>query len=271
MTEHEAEVLRARTFFKAALPLVEEVLETSPAKKNKIAKWNAAVQFRIKNEDPAAFMQFQNGECKVVQGVHEKPVITFTFKDPKTFNGFMTGAMVLPSISGLLHVGILIQVLMLLLSLKMIMPTAAVKTLEQKKLKVQMLLLFISRALQEMAAGGDEYVHRLTKAQRKKIIEWTVNQQDDMPAAFIQIDMGVIKAGRGRSKRRPYLAMDFKDIDSAVAVLTGAVGAVDAQIQGLVVPRGTAEFGMKVGSLMKRVENFLMPKEGAKDEPVAEE
>ncbi|MFC1474688.1 SCP2 sterol-binding domain-containing protein [bacterium] len=271
MTEHEVEVLRAKTFLKAAVPLLEEVVAADPAKQKMIAKWNAVVQFKVQNEEPAGYIQFQNGECKVIQGVHEKPTITLGFKNLKHFNDTMAGNKApMPKISGIWHLILLLKVQGLLDSLQMLKPDYVVKTEEMKKLKVQMLLLMVTRALQQMSKGGDEYVKRLTKAQRKKVIEWTVAQQDDMPAAFMQIDMGKIKAGKGRSKRRPYLAMDFKDIDSAMKVLTGEVGAVEAQMQGLVVPRGTAEFGMKVGSLMKRVENFLMPKEGAADEPVAD-
>jgi len=59
------------------------------------------------------------------------------------------------------------------------------------------------------------------------------------------------------------MAMDFKDIDAAMAVLTNKVGPIEAQATGLVTFRGTPEFGIKAGSMMTRVNNFLMPEDGA--------
>jgi len=245
---------------KAALPLVEEVVAADPAKQKMIENWNFAFQFKVQNEEPAAYLLFEGGSVTVKQGVHEKPAITLTFKNLKHLNDTLAGNKApMPKVSGIWHLILLLKCQGLLNSLQMLTPEYKVEGEQQKILKVKMLLLMVTRALEEMAAGGDEYVHRLTKTQRKKLVEWTVAQQEDMPAAYIKIDQGKIKAFEGRTKRRPYLAMDFKDIDSAVKVLTGEVGAVDAQKEGLVVPRGTAEFGIKVGSLMKRVENFLMP------------
>jgi hypothetical protein len=53
--------------------------------------------------------------------------------------------------------------------------------------------------------------------------------------------------------------MDFTDLDGALKVLTSEVGALDATRQQLVSFRGTAEYGIKVGNLMTRVGNTLMP------------
>lgn len=248
---------------KAAIPLIEEVVAADPKKQKMIAKWNCAVQFKIQNEEPAAHLLFENGTVKVVQSLHPNPTITLGFKNLKHFNDTMAGNKApMPKVSGLHHLILLLKVQGLLNALQMLKPEYKVEGDEMKKLKIMMLLLMVTRALEEMAAGGDEYVNKLTKAQKKKILQWTIDQKEDLPAAYIVIDMGTITAKRGIAKRRPYLAMDFRDIDSALQVLTGAAGPVEAQGTGMITPRGTAEFGMKAGSLMKRVENFLMPAEG---------
>ena len=64
MTEQEIEIMRSKTFLKAALPLLEEVVLASPDMQKMIAKWNCAVQFQIKNEEPAAHLLFEGGTLK---------------------------------------------------------------------------------------------------------------------------------------------------------------------------------------------------------------
>ncbi len=260
MTEHEEEILRAKTFLKAAVPLVEEAVEADPAKKNMIAGWNCAVQLSVLNEEPAAYMEFKDGSVKVIQGRHANPTIELCFKKLKHMNDTFAGNKApMPKVKGIWHLILLLKVQGLLNSLQMLMPEYQCKSEEEKVLKVKMLLLMVTRAMEEMVKGGDEYMIRMIKAQRKKIVEWTVAQRDDMPAVYIRITPGKVKAFEGRSKRRPYLAMDFRDVDSALAMLTSQVNPLEAQKSGMVVPRGTAEFGVKAGSLMLRVGNFLMP------------
>jgi len=257
MAERETELLRAKTFLKAALPLLEDVVAANPDLQKMISKWNCAVQFQVKNEEPAAHLLFEGGALKVVQGKHPKPAIAFTFKKLEDMNSFFTGKNVLFGIKGLTHILLLMKVVKILMKLKMLMPTYKCKNEAEKVLKVQLLLYMVSQALQEMSNGNDEYIVRLTQTARKKIIEWTV--KPDGPAAWIRMDEGKIKAFKGRCDRRPYVAMDFTDIDGALKVLTSEVGALDATRQQLVSFRGTAEYGIKVGNLMTRVSNLLMP------------
>jgi hypothetical protein len=257
MTEQEIEIMRSKTFLKAALPLLEEVVADDPALLKMVAKWNCAVQFQIKNEEPAAHLLFEGGTLKVVQGKHPKPTISFTFKNPVTMNAFFTGKNVLFGISGLTHLLLLMKVVKILMKLKMLMPTYTCKSEAEKVLKVKLLMYMVAFALEEMSNCNDEYIVRMTQTARKKIIEWMV--KPDGPAVWVRIDEGKIKATKGRTDRRPYVAMDFTDVNGAMKVLTSEVGALDATRQQLVSFRGTAEYGIKVGNLMTRVGNILMP------------
>jgi hypothetical protein len=257
MTEQEIELMRSKTFLKAALPLLEEVVAADPALQKMTAKWNCAVQFQIKNEEPAAHLMFEGGTAKVISGKHAKPAIAFTFKNPQTMNAFFTGKNVLFGISGLIHILLLMKVVKILMKLKMLMPTYQCKSEEEKALKVKLLMYMVAFALEEMSNCNDEYIVRMTQTARKKIIEWTV--KPDGPAVWVRMDEGKIKATKGRTERRPYVAMDFTDLNGALKVLTSEVGALDATRQQLVSFRGTAEYGMKVGNLMTRVSNVLMP------------
>ncbi len=257
MAEHEIELLRAKTFLKAALPLLEDVVAANSDLRKMIAKWNCAILFQVKNEEPAAHLLFEGGSLKVIQGKHAKPAIAFTFKKLEDMNAFFTGKNVLFGIKGLTHILLLMKVVKILMKLKMLMPTYKCKTEAEKVLKVQLLFYMVSQALQEMSEGKDEYVVRMTATARKKIVEWTV--KPDGPAAWVRLDEGKIKAYKGRCERRPYVAMDFNNIEGALKVLTSEVGALDATRQQLVSFRGTAEYGIKVGNLMTRVNNLLMP------------
>ncbi len=257
LTPEEIEILRATTFLKAALPLLEEVAESDEEVKKMIAPWNFAVQLQVKTGSPAAYVLFENGTLKVEQGKHANPLITMTFKEVKLMNDFFAGKMVLPSIKGLNHPVILIKFLLkLFMKLKMLMPEYKCKNEAEKELKVRMLIYMVSFALQEMSRGGDEYVYRMTKTAHKKIVEFLVLPEG--PAAYIKINEGVIKGIKGRTNRRPYCSMDFKDLESALMVLTNQVGPLDANKQGLVTSRGTPEYSIKIGGLMQRVNNFLM-------------
>jgi hypothetical protein len=252
------EVKRAKAFLAAALPLAADIVEGLPGVKKAVAKWNCAIQFKVAADPVAAYVQFEGGAAKVVQGAHEKPIITLTFKTSKAMNDFFTGKMVLPKISGMSHIIILMTFLMkIMMKMKMLMPSYKCKSEGEKVLKVQMLLSLVAFAMQEMTVMGDDYIGRLTKTARKKIVEWTVIP--DGPAAWIRIDEGKITANKGRTDRRPYVAMDFVDINAALKVLTSEVGALEASKLQLVKFRGTAEYGIKVGNLMTRVNNFLMP------------
>ncbi|HOX29299.1 MAG TPA: hypothetical protein PLQ76_09120 [bacterium] len=257
MTEREEDILRASTFLKAALPLLEEVVEADAGLKKMVAKWNCSVQFQAKKEEPAAYLKFEGGSLKVLPGKCEKPTIAFTFKNLKDMNAFFTGKNVLFGISGLIHVLLLMKVVKILLKLKMLMPAYVCKNDDEKALKVKLLMYMVAFALQEMSHGGDEYILRLTQTARKKIVEWTV--KPDGPAVWVKMDEGKIVATKGRTDRRPYVAMDFVSIDAALKLLTSEVGAIDAARQQLVSFRGTSEYGIKVGNLMTRVSNFLMP------------
>lgn len=258
MGEREDEILRAKTFCKAALPLLEEVVASDSAKQASIKGWNCAVQLKVQGEEPAVHILFENGTATVKQGLHEKPVLSLIFKNLKQFNDTMAGKKAsLPKVAGMQHLIILLKVNNLLNSLKMLKPDYVCKNDAEKVLKVRLLLYMVAFALQEMSKGEDEYILKLTKSARKKIVEWTVAQQE--PAVYVKIDEGRIKAFKGRTERRPYVGMDFADIEGALKVLTSEVSALDATRQQLVSFRGTAEYGMKVGNLMTRVGNFLMP------------
>ncbi len=127
------EFLRARLFLRAALPCVKVMLEDDPATAKRFKHVSAVVQFVARNQPRAvgAFLWFENGDVRVEQGFWDadglgrEPDITFTFGSLEKLCDFFAGKTVLPSIRGYNHPALLAKVVQLLLSLKLMLPSAS--------------------------------------------------------------------------------------------------------------------------------------------------
>ncbi|MFO7666116.1 MAG: hypothetical protein R6V76_05825, partial [Desulfobacterales bacterium] len=125
----EKEILAARIFLRAVLPVIKVVLEDDPVMKKKFKDVRAKVQFsagRDKNQT-GAYLVFDKGQFRVEQGTCDDPDIIFVFKNIAGMNAFFAGKPVLPGIKGILKVGLLLKVFSLLMSLKILMPNARPK------------------------------------------------------------------------------------------------------------------------------------------------
>ena len=116
--------LKSRLFLRVALPLVKVVREEDPRMRRLTRNMNAVVQFVVRGTDTGAHLVFADNGLEVVQGVHEKSTVCFTFKDLKSLNDFFAGKLALPSIKGIMRLDVILRTLPLLLSLKMLMPAA---------------------------------------------------------------------------------------------------------------------------------------------------
>ena len=251
------DILKAKVYLYCALPLLEEVAKDSPKISSMIKKWNCVVQIDVKDKDLASYLQFFGGTLKVLKGKHEKPIITITFKDAKSLNDTFSGAkMSIPKIKGIWHIILLIKTMKLLNSLKILLPELEVKDYEEKKLKVKMLLYMVAFAMDEMSEE-DDYIRKLISGSQDKIIQFNIG---DGPSAYIRIDEQIIEANKGEYDERPYLLLDFKNIDSAYDIFTSKVSALDAIGKQLVLIKGSPEYALRISNLMKRVGEFMKEK-----------
>jgi len=248
--------MKSRVYLRAALPLLEVVTQDVEKFKNTIAKWDCIVQFEVLgDEEAAAHLVIKDGKLTCVQGRHAKPTVGLGFKDLAQMNKVFGGGLAMMKIKGMFHVILLAKVIGLLNALKMLMPAYEAKTKEEKLLKVKMLLYMVTVGIQEMCNGGDEFICRLVRGNKDKIIQWHIPEG---PEAYIELADKNIWAFKGKYEKRPYLLMKFRDLDAAYDVLTSKIDAVQATATQAMMLRGPSEYGMRIGNLMKRVDNFMM-------------
>jgi hypothetical protein len=268
----DRQLLRARLFLRAALPVAKVVLEDDPRMKKRFEKVRARVQFVAKGapEPLGAYLVFgepaaapdeaaaaaPTAAFRVEQGFCERPDITFTFGSVEKLNNFFAGKTVLPGIKGLHRLGLLIKVFGLLLSLKLMMPTAQPKDPAKRRLKVKMTIYMITTALSQYNNGGDPEMKTWTSKQPERVYQMLVEPEEI--GAYLRVRGGLTKAGRGvYARRRPFVLMQFHGVDGALAVMNKEVGFIDGVAKGLVRIEGSPEYAANLNDFMMRVQALL--------------
>ena len=258
------EFLRTRLFLRAALPCVKVMLEDDPATKKRFKNVNAVVQFVAKNQPRAvgAYLWFADGTVRVEQGFWDadglgrEPDITFTFGSLGKLCDFFAGKTVLPSIRGYNHPALLAKVLQLLLSLKLMLPSAQPTDPAKRRLKLKLTLYMITTALSQYNKGGDPEMRRWTAKQPDRIYQFSVEPEGI--AAYLRVRGGQTKAGRGvYQRRRPFVHMRFNGVDGALAVMNKDVEFVEGVGKGMVRIDGSPEYAANLNDYMMRVQALL--------------
>ena len=255
----EKELLTARIFLRAALPVIKVMLQDDPKAGAKFQGVNAIIQFVAKDAAGpiGAYLKFTDGAFEVVHEIAENPDITFSFPSVARMNAMFAGKPALPSLGPLLSAlaskpGLLIKVFGVLLGLKILMPNAKPKTPEQAQLKVKMTLYMVSTALSQLNKAGEPDMAKWTSKQPERIYQWSV---EGAPiACYLRVKAGKTQAGRGvYTRRKPFVHMKFSSVDNALPVLANEVDTVEAIAKGLVVSDGSPEYGGKLGDFMQRI------------------
>ena len=258
------EFLRARLFLRAALPCVKVMLDDDPGMAKRFKNVNAVVQFVAKNQPRAvgAFLWFENGDVRVEQGFWDadglgrEPDITFTFGSLEKLCDFFAGKTVLPSIRGYNHPALLAKVVQLLLSLKLMLPSANPTDPAKRRLKVKLTVYMITTALSQYNKGGDPDMQRWTAKQPDRIYQFSVEPEGI--AAYLRVRGGQTKAGRGvYQRRRPFVHMRFNGVDGALAVMGKEVEFVEGVGKGMVRIDGSPEYAANLNDYMMRVQGLL--------------
>lgn len=258
------EFLRARLFLRAALPCVKVVLEDDPATAKRFKNVDAVVQFVARNQPRAvgAYLWFENGDVRVEQGFWDadglgrEPDITFTFGSLGKLCDFFAGKTVLPSIRGYNHPALLAKVVRLLLSLKLMLPSAQPTDPARRRLKVKLTVYMITTALSQYNKGGDPDMQRWTARQSDRIYQFSIEPEGI--AAYLRVRGGQTKAGRGvYRRRRPFVHMRFHGVDGALAVMGKEVEFVEGVGKDMVRIDGSPEYAANLNDYMMRVQALL--------------
>lgn len=269
------ERMAARLFTRAVFPVMKVVLEDDEQMKKRFAGVDATVQFTARDaEEPvSAYLVFNHGDFKVVQGEAENPDVTFWFPNIRLMNQLLRGKAALPVILGLLKKddlkrpfrapveaakrAILVgKVFSLLLSLKLLMPAARPKDPAKQHLKVKLTFYMITTALSQYNKGGDPEMEKWVSKQPDRVYQISV--EPGGVAAYLRVKAGKSKAGRGYyTRRRPFVHMQFKGVDGALKVTLKDVEFVEAVGKGYVRIEGSPEYAANLNDFMQRIQGLL--------------
>lgn len=253
------ERVSARLFFNAVFPVMKVILSDDEKMKKKFENVCANVQISAKDDDEliGAYLVFDKGTFKVVNGICQSPDITLAFKSLKDMNDMFRGGNSLPSIKGISKLGLLIKVLSLLMAIKLIMPDSKTPTEEKQKLKVKMTLYMITTAVSQYNKAGVEAMAEWTQKQPDRIYQFSVKDADI--AAYIRIKAGKSKAGRGVYQRRsPFVHFAFNSVEGALQVLGNKVEFVEGVEKGYVNVIGSPEYSAKLNDFMSTIQSMLV-------------
>lgn len=253
----EREILAARLFLRAVLPVIKVVLTDDPKMRKKFEGVNARVQFVADHDGTpvGSALVFDAEGFRVAHDISTASDITFSFKTVAKMNAFFAGKPVIPKIRGWMKTGLLLKVFGLLMSLKILMPDADPKDPAKRRLKVKMTFFMITTALSQYNKGGDPEMVKWTSKQPERIYQITV---DDEIAAYLRVKAGKSMAGRGvYPRRRPFVHMKFNGVEGAYPIVMNQVNMVDAIRKGFLSLEGSPEYGRDIGDFMIRIQALI--------------
>ena len=227
--------------------------------KQAFANVNAVVQFKA--EDAAgpigAHLKFNNGELEVVQELTDAFDIQFSFPSVAKFIDMFKGKPVIPRIKGLTKIGLLIKVFGILFGHE---DSPAGRQAQDVREEIPQgqddALHGLRPALSQLNKGGDPDMTKFTARQPERIYQWSVTGTDI--ACHLKVKAGKTKAGRGKyPRRKPFVHMIFKDVDSALPILGNQIDTVQAMASGMVENEGSPEYGGEIGDLMLKIAGML--------------
>jgi len=262
MGASEQDIMVARLFFRAAFPVMKVPLNDDPKLKKLFENETANIQFSADNgaERIGCYLTFDNGDLMTTEGFCENPEITMHFSSVSKMNVMLTGGTALPKIRGLRHFMLLLKFLRLMMSLKLMMPTANPKDPRKRYLKVKMSLYMITTALSVFNKLGDSRMKEWTSKQPDRVYQFTVEPYDEENgiAAYLRVKGGKTKAGRGvYTRRRPFVHFRFKTVDGALKVLLKEVEFVEAVEKDCVAIDGSPEYASQLNDFMAVLQGMM--------------
>ncbi len=247
----DKELIANRLFTHAVFPVIKVVLQDDEFYKKQFARVKARVALIA--EGKGGVLCFDNGDFSVDYKDLDLADITFKFSSVKKMNDFLRGKTVLPKISGITKVSLLVKVILLLNSLKIMMPNVRPKKEDKKYLKVKMAFYMATTSLSQLNKAGDPDMQKWVAKQPDRIYQIEVDGTDI--AAYLRVKAGKSKAGRGVYKRkRPFVKMKLNGLDGAMAILLRDVEFVGAVDKGYVTVEGAPEYAAQLNDYMMRIQ-----------------
>jgi hypothetical protein len=263
MGASERDIMTARLFFRAAFPVMKVPLQDDPKIKKTFENIEAKVQFSADNdgEKLGSYLTFDNGDLTVTEGICDDPEITMHFSSVEKMNTMLSGGSALPKIKGFFkHFGLLMKFFKLMMSLKLMDPTANPSDPLKRHMKVKMSLYMVTTGLSVFNKLGDERMTEWTSKQPDRIYQFTVEPYDEENgiAAYLRVKGGKTKAGRGvYARRRPFVHFRFQTVDGALKVLLNEVEFVEAVEKNCVAVDGAPEYSAQLNDMMASLQAMM--------------
>jgi len=261
----EQDVITAKLFFNAAFPVMQVVLDDDPKMNAKFRNVKGTVQICAKegSELLACNLVFNYGKLTVNQGPAEKPDIVLSFNSVAKMNTMFQGGAALPGIKGFSHLGLLIKVFSLLMSLMIMMPKNRPTDPVKQKLKVKMSLYMVTRALSTYNKLGNPEMAEWCSRQPDRIYQFIVDGEpgggaEPAIACYLRVKAGKSKSGHGvYTRRNPFVLFHFFSVAGAMKVLLKDVGFVEGVEQKCVEVIGSPEYAMGLNDFMAVLQGML--------------
>lgn len=254
--------ITARLFVRAALPVMKVVLQDDPRMARKFRGVTAPVVLAARTAEGlyGACLDFNQGVLSIREELPENPPLSLLFPSLDKMNDMLSGGKSLPAIKGGLgHPLLLVKTLTLLLSLKLMMPSARPSDPAKRAMKVKMALYMITTALSTLNKLEDPKMKAWTTKQPDRIYQFSVEPVEESGiAAYLRVKAGQSKAGRGvYTRRRPFVHFRFSSVDGALKVLLNEVEFVSGVKQGCVRIDGSPEYAAQLNDFMAVLQNRM--------------
>ena len=260
MVTHDEATLRARVFLRAVLPLVRLLAERSRSPWS-LALGSGAIELSLADGSLASTLWLEGPRARVTHERCERPDVRWVFRDAGSLVDFFLGRPSLPKITpwmGLASPRISARALSLLLGLRVLDPKHNPRTLslEDKRLRVKMLLALVTRAIAELHRCEWPAARSITKVDRERVFQWAIAATGD--GAYLRMRPDRACAGTGAyGAREPFVHTVFRDVESAFSALTESASQMEGFRGGAVVTHGSPEYARKIAFLMQQVDAML--------------
>ncbi|MDY5585337.1 MAG: hypothetical protein SPG61_06080 [Arcanobacterium sp.] len=254
-------------FLSAVVPVLKPIINENPGLLKGFKGKTGIVQISAltgeldeygKPAKVATRLEVTDGEIGIRMGVHEAPNVELEFKSREDLNAFFTGKPKLPKIKGGLgNPGLLVATVKSLLKMSSLLSvTKAPEDPETAALLVKCMFYLLTSGISQLNKAGHPKFSEWAKRQPDRVYQLTVKGREDLDA-YIRVKGGRSKAFRGTYTRsKPFFAMAFDSVPSALGILLGTDDMVESTIQQKIMMEGAPEYGAELGDLMLTVGDY---------------
>lgn len=241
------------------LNLLEAVAEYDPEAKKLLAGKKYSIQIMVAG-GPKVFVEAKDGKLTFHKGRRFMPSLGLYFPKPIELNKMFSGkkAFVFPLIGGFKFAMALKNFKALMARLQYYMSGAPEVKDNHKAFLAKMLTCATAFGISEVA-NHDPYVAPNIEHMSDGVVEVFVRSDESIAAHIVKQD-DRLYTHKGRSQERSNSRLIFKDVKTAIAVLTGKVNATLAMAMTDIVSEGNRAIIKEVFPVLDRLNMYMSVK-----------